>query len=283
METFTTVTAIREYLQQCRKAGKSIGFVPTMGTLHEGHLSLIEQSKKENEITVCSIFVNPIQFNNPLDLAQYPRNLVADEKFLIAAGCDVVFAPPVEEMYPGGKQEDLNLDFDYLEKVLEARFRPGHFNGVAIVVKRLFDIVEPARAYFGKKDYQQLLIVKQLVIDLKLPIEIIACPIVREADGLAMSSRNLRLTIGEREDASQISDVLMSMKEKSGAIPLKDLKQWGIRKLQFNPLFRVDYLEVVDKRTLHPLENWKNKEYGIICTAVFVGDVRLIDNLELFS
>jgi len=253
-----------------------------MGALHEGHLSLIKESRKTNDITVCSIFVNPIQFNNKKDLEKYPRNLKEDLRLLQSAGCDYVFIPENEEIYPGGTPA-LEVNFGTLDKVLEGKFRPGHFKGVAIIVKKLFEIITPDHAYFGKKDYQQWLIIRHLVSVLNLPVQIHACPTFREPDGLAMSSRNLQLTIGERKMAYLIYQTLCKVKEKAGHLPVKELRQWAIKKINSNPAFSVEYFEIVNKNDLHILENWKEKENALACTAVFLGDVRLIDNMELFS
>jgi len=282
MKIFSGIRDVRDYLQKEQTSGKTVGFVPTMGALHEGHLSLISRSKAENNITVCSIFVNPIQFNNKSDLEKYPRNIKEDLSILENAGCDVVFTPDEEEMYPGGIAEKLDINFGTLDKVLEGKYRPGHFNGVAIVVKRLFEIIHPQKAYFGKKDYQQLLIVRSLVTALQLPVEIIGCPIIRENDGLAMSSRNMRLSIGERQIAPRIFEILSTMREKAGSMPLKEIKKWATRKIEEHPFFRVEYLEIADAETLTPISTWKEKKNGIILVAVYLGDIRLIDNLELF-
>ena len=254
-----------------------------MGALHEGHLSLIRKSTTENDYTVCSIFVNPVQFNNPADLEKYPRSQREDISLLESAGCDLVLLPEVKEMYPGGTIVSPDVDFGLLDKVLEGKFRPGHFKGVAVAVKRLFDLVEPRKAYFGKKDYQQLLVIRKLVRDLDLPVEIVACPTVREPDGLAMSSRNMRLTIHERKVAPLIYQVLLKVREKAGTLPVRDLANWAIKKISENPEFSVEYFEIVDSETLLTLTNWKPKEKALACTAVYLGDVRLIDNMELFS
>ena len=267
-------------IQKEHKAGHTIGFVPTMGALHEGHLSLIKESLQDNDVTVCSIFVNPIQFNNKQDLEKYPRNLEEDLRMLQQGGCDYVFIPETKEIYPDGTPE-LDINFGSLDKVLEGKFRPGHFKGVAIIVKKLFEIVTPDNAYFGKKDYQQLLVIRRLVSELEIPVKIHACPTFREHDGLAMSSRNLRLTIGERQIASLIYQTLVETKEKAGQIPVKQLREWAIKKINANPAFRVEYFEIVDKTDLHKIESWN--ENAIACAAVFLGDVRLIDNMELFS
>jgi len=283
MVIFTTVKETQKALHSLKEKGKRVGFVPTMGALHEGHLSLIRRSKTENDITVCSIFINPIQFNNREDLIRYPRMLDKDSGLLKDAGCDIVFAPTEQEMYPGGQQPEITIDFGMLDKVMEGQFRPGHFKGVAIVIKRLFDIIDPSRAYFGKKDFQQLAVIKYLVKELKLPVEIVPCNTVREPDGLAMSSRNLRLTIGERMIAPHIYQVLRSVKEKTGTIPVKKLKSWAILKIHEKPELRVEYFEIGDKDTLLPLDDCSGTDRGVAFTAVYLGDVRLIDNIELFS
>ena len=282
MKVFSGIHDIREYLSKERKSGKSIGFVPTMGALHEGHLSLIRRSIIENRLTVCSIFVNPVQFNNKKDLENYPRTLDHDLKILETAGCDVVFTPKVEEIYPNGETGSIDIDFGYLDKILEGKFRPGHFKGVALVVKKLFEIIEPHKAYFGKKDYQQFLVISQIVKKLNLSVVIVPCPTIREPDGLAMSSRNMRLTIGERKIAPLIYEVLSNVKDRSGSIPVKKLKEWAIKKIGKNPAFVVEYIEIADKSTLLPLENWKSKENAIILAAVNLNEIRLIDNIEFF-
>jgi len=283
MITFTTIKEIQKYLRQFRKKGKSVGFVPTMGALHEGHLMLIRRSKAENDITVCSIFVNPIQFNNMEDLTKYPRMPATDSRLLAGEGCDIVFIPAEEEMYPGGKKPEVEVDFGILDKVMEAKFRPGHFKGVAVVVKLLFDIVEPTRAYFGKKDFQQLAVIKYMVKMMKIPVEVISCNTVRENDGLAMSSRNLRLTIGERTIAPYIYQVLSRVKEMAGIMPIEELKNWAIKKIQEKQELRVEYFEIADKNTLLPLDDWTCRDKAMAFAAVYLGDVRLIDNIELFS
>jgi len=283
MITFTTIKEIQKYLRQFRKKGKSVGFVPTMGALHEGHLMLIRRSKAENDITVCSIFVNPIQFNNMEDLTKYPRMPATDSRLLAGEGCDIVFIPAEEEMYPGGKKPEVEVDFGILDKVMEAKFRPGHFKGVAVVVKRLFDIVEPTRAYFGKKDFQQLAVIKYMVKMMKIPVEVISCNTVRENDGLAMSSRNLRLTIGERTIAPYIYQVLSRVKEMAGIMPIEELKNWAIKKIQEKQELRVEYFEIADKNTLLPLDDWTCRDKAMAFAAVYLGDVRLIDSIELFS
>lgn len=283
MNRYILIAGLQKELKNIRDLKKSVGFVPTMGALHAGHLSLIKRSKKENDITVCSIFVNPIQFNREEDLSGYPRMMEQDSKLLREEGVDILFAPEVDEMYPPGEDVQFDLDYGRLDKVMEGKYRPGHFKGVVIVVKKLFSIVKPTRAYFGKKDFQQLTIIRYMVEKLNLPVEIVPCETVREPDGLAMSSRNLRLTIGEREMASQIFDVLMFTKANAGSIPVRKLQVLAHKRLAANPEFHIDYFDLVDKRTLLPVTSWESRENIIVCTAVHLGDIRLIDNIELFS
>lgn len=282
MKLIETIRKTKTEVRKLREQGLSIGFVPTMGALHEGHLELVRKSVKENNVTVCSIFINPIQFNNPNDLEKYPRSIDRDAEMLAKEGCDILFAPSVTEMYPENEMISIDVDFGMLDKIMEGKFRPGHFKGVAIVVKKLFGIIEPSRAYFGKKDYQQLAIIRQLVNTLMLPIDIIPCETVRETDGLAMSSRNIRLTIAERNLAPKIYKVLTEVREKKGKMPVRKLKEWAIKKIQENPEFKVEYFEIAEKNTLMPVETWSHKDQFVALTAVFLGDIRLIDNIELF-
>ena len=275
-----TISETRNAIQQHISEGKTIGFVPTMGALHEGHLTLIRQAANENDFVVVSIFVNPIQFNNPEDLAKYPRNLDEDLQKLEGTGCRLVFAPTPEEMYPA---PDLTLfDFGQLDKVMEGKFRPGHFNGVAIVVKRLFEIVTPNKAYFGEKDFQQLAILKKMVEQLQIPVEIVACSIVREHDGLAMSSRNARLTADQRAEAPVIFKALTSAKQNHSWFIPAGVKQLVRGEIEENHLFRVEYVDVVNAETLQPFEDWMDVEHAVVCVAAFIGSVRLIDNIVLY-
>jgi pantoate--beta-alanine ligase len=265
------------FVRNAKNQGKTIGFVPTMGALHAGHLSLVKISVEQCDMTIASVFVNPIQFNNPKDLEKYPRTFDADSKMLEEAGCDVIFYPSVEEMYPTEAVEE--FDFGQLETVMEGAFRPGHFNGVAVVVKRLFEIVNPDKAYFGKKDFQQLAIVKALVKQIQFPVEIIGMETVREPDGLAMSSRNMRLSPDERTKAVEISKVLKFIQEnKSRYSPLL-LEAQAIDRLSKN--FKVEYIQIVDGHSLQPISSWNQTDYPVVCAAAFLGEVRLIDNLEL--
>jgi pantoate--beta-alanine ligase len=251
-----------------------------MGALHEGHLKLVRQAASENDFVAVSIFVNPIQFNNPEDLIKYPRTLEDDLKKLEGTGCSLVFAPSAQEMYP---EPDLTeFDFGDLDKVMEGKFRPGHFRGVAVVVKKLFEIVTPHKAYFGEKDFQQLAIIKKMVSMLKMPVEIVPCPIIREADGLAMSSRNVRLTPEERAEAVTISKALFSIKENYSWFTPVGVKQLVTGEIQENQFFRVEYADVVDTETLQPFEDWSDVEHAVVCVAAFIGNVRLIDNIVLY-
>jgi pantoate--beta-alanine ligase len=275
-----TITETRTAIEQQLAEGKTIGFVPTMGALHDGHLQLIRRAASENDFVAVSIFVNPIQFNNPEDLAKYPRTLETDIQKLEGTGCKLVFAPSAQEMYP---EPDLTeFDFGQLDKVMEGKFRPGHFRGVAVVVKKLFEIITPHKAYFGEKDFQQLTILKKMVNMLKMPVEIIPCPIVREPDGLAMSSRNARLTKEERAEAPAIYQALSKVKENYSWFIPGGVKQLVLGELQENPYFRVEYAEVVDSETLQPFEDWQDAKHAVVCVAVIIGQVRLIDNVVLY-
>lgn len=275
-----TISETREIIEKQLSEGKTIGFVPTMGALHDGHLALIRQAVAENDFVVVSIFVNPIQFNNQEDLARYPRTLDADLLMLEGSGCRLVFAPSVIEMYP--EPDTTVFDFGQLDKVMEGKFRPGNFNGVAIVVKKLFEIVTPHKAYFGEKDFQQLAIIKKMVNMLQMPVEVVACLIVREADGLAMSSRNARLTPEERREAVAIYNALSGVKENYSWFIPEGIRQLVTGEIQQEGYFRVEYVGVVDAETLQPLEEWMDAEHAVICVAAFIGQVRLIDNIKLY-
>lgn len=265
--------------EQARASGKSIGFVPTMGALHPGHLSLVSKAKAENKLVVSSIFVNPIQFNKPEDLKHYPRTPEQDMAALSDSGCDVVFCPDVKEMYP--EPESQVYDFGMLDKVMEGSFRQGHFNGVAIVVKKLFDIVRPHNAYFGTKDYQQLQIIRVLVRMEKIPVNIIACPTIREPDGLAMSSRNMRLGTAERKAAPLIYQTLQGAKERIARMRPAEVKEWAVNQINANPFLQTEYFEIADADTLMPAEQAHPNQTLVACTAVYAGNIRLIDNILL--
>ncbi|MCB0570552.1 MAG: pantoate--beta-alanine ligase [Phaeodactylibacter sp.] len=281
MYLFKNVSGLRDFLEPFRTKSRKIGFVPTMGALHEGHLSLIRQSLESTQCTVCSIFVNPTQFNQAEDLEKYPRNPAKDLQMLYEVGCHAVFMPPVGEVYPRGIDTSVAIDFGQLAEGLEGRFRPGHFQGVAQVVNRLLSIVEPQQLFMGQKDYQQYLIVRHMVRALELPVEVVMSPTVREANGLAMSSRNARLSAAQRNQAAIIYKSLQDACQwvKQGLSPEqvreKALQQLGI------PGFRPDYFEVVDGLTMQPLDNFDGLGMAVACTAVWAGEVRLIDNTIL--
>ncbi len=273
-----TASELQNTIREMRQVSDTVGFVPTMGALHEGHLSLIKRSASENKITVCSIFVNPIQFNNPEDLQKYPRTPEKDME-LIAADCQILFMPSVEEMYPSKVTEIFN--FGNLETVMEGACRPGHFNGVAIVVSRLFNLVKPDKAYFGAKDYQQLQIIRAMTNQLQLPIEIVSCDIVRESDGLAMSSRNMRLTIKERALAPFISQTLTNCIQKTKECSPSEVIEFAIQEFSKHTEFEVEYIEIADEATLITINQFKKTIKARIFIAVWLGGVRLIDNLPL--
>ncbi len=281
MEVFNSIDSLQSYISSLKEEEKNIGFVPTMGALHEGHLSLIRDSKEENDITVCSIFVNPIQFNNPDDLKNYPRDFDKDAELLRNEECDIIFNPSVEEMYP--EPSDESFDFGNLEKVMEGEFRPGHFKGVATVVKRLFEIVKPDRAYFGMKDYQQLVIIHQMTKDYNIPVEIVPCSIVRENNSLAMSSRNQLLSEDERKQAEILYKTLKFVKIRSGFAPVNDIRRHVDKQFRKTKNMKLEYFDIVDMYTLKSLNSWAESNTVIACIAVWVGKVRLIDNIILFS
>lgn len=277
MEIIRTISQMQAYSRAARKSGKSIGFVPTMGALHNGHLMLVEQAMAENDIGICSIFVNPIQFNNPKDLEKYPRTFEKDIALLESLGCDVVFYPEVEEMYPEPVTQ--TYDFGLLDKVMEGRYRSGHFNGVAIVVKKLFDVVLPHKAYFGEKDFQQLAVIKALVKIESMNIAIVACPIVRETDGLAMSSRNVRLTDSQRSEAPLIFQTLVKASGLYKTEKVETVIEKVAHTINANPEMELEYFEISHPETLAPIRGIKPDTPVVACIAVYMGPVRLIDNM----
>ncbi len=281
METVKIIKQTRKILQQVREEEKSIGFVPTMGALHEGHLELIRKAAKVGDFVAASIFVNPIQFNNKEDLEKYPRTLEKDLKLLKQNGCDLVFVPEVSEMYPDNITAKYN--FGRLERVMEGKHRPGHFNGVAVVVKKLFDIVGPDKAFFGQKDFQQLLIIRKLVEIENIAVEIVACPTVREKDGLAMSSRNMRLTPEEREQAPFLYQTLSKAASMTQASNPEELARWGRGQIEQHPAFKLEYFEVARARELDHVEKFERGKTYVICLAAHLGKVRLIDNVIINS
>lgn len=274
-----TVAVLQQHIEQLKSENKTVGFVPTMGALHAGHLSLITESKKNTDITVCSIFVNPTQFNVAADLEKYPRPIEQDIDLLNDVNADILFLPSVEEMYPEGLETAVDLDFGTLDKLMEGEHRPGHFAGVAEVVKRLLDIVLPHQLFMGQKDYQQFSICRNMIQQLNLPVKIVMCPIVREESGLAMSSRNVRLTAEQRNIAANIHFVLQLVKKDFDKNKLEKLKKGAIHVLSSIDEFKLDYFEIADGETL--LAATEDSTSIVACTAVFIGEVRLIDNIVL--
>ena len=277
MKVFTTKKDLQHYLQERRNAGKTIGFVATMGALHAGHLSLIEQARQKNDEIVCSIFVNPTQFNDPKDLEKYPRTIPADTALLEQAGCDILFAPPVNEIYDGNEQ--WHLDIGEPEFLLEGKFRPGHYQGVTHVVHILFDIVKPDTAFFGQKDYQQFLIISTMVEQLHIPVKLIMSPIMREPDGLAMSSRNVHLTPDDRRHALILSKTLNWVKGNFDKTRISQLKATAEEMIDAEEGVQLDYFEIADGTTLHPANEQSEKIVALV--AAKVGKTRLIDNAIL--
>ncbi len=273
-----TIEDLRNKIDALKDDG-TLGFVPTMGALHMGHISLVEKAVLENQITVVSIFVNPNQFNDKSDLEKYPRTLEADLKLLKDTGCNIVFAPDAKVIYP--KKDTRKFDFGPLESIMEGKHRPGHFNGVAQVVSRLFEIVKPKKAYFGLKDFQQLAIIKNMVKQLDLQVQIVPCDIIREKSGLAMSSRNELLTAEERKNAAVISDTLFKTKELSKKKSVQELKSWMVETINKNKYLSVEYVEIVDDIQLQPVNSWDENSAKVACVAAFCGKVRLIDNIVL--
>jgi pantoate--beta-alanine ligase len=272
------VSALQERISAYRFQGKSVGFVPTMGALHEGHLSLVRQSMGENDHTIVSIFVNPTQFNDKNDLLHYPRTIAQDLALLDTVGPTDVFIPNVEEIYPDGTDADGDPDLGSLDETMEGASRPGHFKGMAQVVRRLLDIVTPDRLYMGQKDFQQYTIVQYMIQKYGLPIQLVRCPIVREPVGLAMSSRNVRLSAAVRTLAALIFDTLKEVKERSGEMDVKSLESFAIQRLSVSP-FVPEYFSIVDGKTLEPVENIDQTAFVVACAAVRAEGVRLIDNI----
>lgn len=277
MKVINTIVELRRELDACRALGKSIALVPTMGALHRGHVSLVERAVAENDITVVSIFVNPTQFNDKNDLKNYPRTLEADCSLLESVGATFAFAPDVEEMYP--EPDTRQFSFSPLDTVMEGACRPGHFNGVAQIVSKLFYAVEPHKAYFGEKDFQQLAIIREMVRQLNLNLEIIGCPIVREADGLAMSSRNMLLTAEERVRAVNISRILKESRDYANEHTLQETLKYVEEQIAAIDGFILEYFQIVDGNTLQQIESWEDSDYRVGCIALFCGKIRLIDNI----
>ena len=278
MKLVHTIQELRAELDIQRKAGKKIGFVPTMGALHEGHASLVRRAVAENEIVVVSVFVNPTQFNDKNDLLKYPRTLEADCELLEKEGTAYVFAPSVEEIYP--EPDTRQFSYAPLDTVMEGKFRPGHFNGVCQVVSKLFMMVEPDVAYFGEKDFQQLAIIREMVKQMNFPLQIVGCPIVREADGLALSSRNARLSDEQRKQALEISQTLFKSQEYAASHSLAETQQFVEESIAAAEGLELEYFEIVDGMTLQKIASWEDTDYVVGCITVFCGEVRLIDNIK---
>ena len=278
MKIIKTVYELQYWLATERLAGETIGFVPTMGALHEGHLTLVARAHETCSRTVASIFVNPTQFNDPKDLEKYPRMPEQDAGLLSDAGCHVLFMPSVEEVYTQGKDFTLRLNFGQLDKVMEGHFRPGHFDGMATVVKRLLDIVQPHQLFMGQKDYQQLSIVREMLRLLGSPVELVMCPTIRETDGLAKSSRNMRLTPEMRATAPIIYSILTQTAEKCKTMPFPQVQAWAMRQLA-NAGLRPEYFDIVDGISLQPVRQNSKTSFIVACVAAWAGEVRLIDNL----
>ena len=279
MQIVNNAVELRQLLEAVKLSGKKTGLVPTMGALHEGHLTLVRQSVAENEYTVVSVFVNPTQFNNAQDLEKYPRDLERDAKLLEKSGCDLIFAPRQEDIYtPSELNQSFEFDFGGLDEVMEGKFRPGHFNGVVQIVSKLFDLVQPDRAYFGEKDFQQLAIIHRMNELMDFNVQVVDCPIVREESGLALSSRNERLTPEQRKIAAGISKVLFECRNFVPSYSPEQLKQWVENEIHQIEGLELEYFEIANTKTLQTAHDWNEPTVG--CIAVYCGDVRLIDNIR---
>ena len=278
MKIVNSIKELKRYLADEKQNNKRIGFVPTMGALHSGHLSLVKRCVAENDVCVVSVFVNPTQFNDKNDLVTYPRTLEKDCALLEPAGANYVFAPSEQEMYP--EPDTRKFDFGTVSAVMEGARRPGHFNGVAQVVSRLFEIVEPDNAYFGEKDFQQIAVIRAMVKQLNMPVKVNDCPIIREADDLALSSRNVRLTPEQRQKAPLIARTL---KESTTFVPgksVQDVIDYVVNTINADPVMRVEYFEIVDGDTMESIKDWSDSSYAVGCITVYCGEVRLIDNIK---
>jgi pantoate--beta-alanine ligase len=281
MILFKNIKDIRLFIEAQKEKGLTTGFVPSMGALHRGHLSLIENSKQQNDITICSIFVNPTQFNDPKDFEKYPITIETDIYLLEKAACDILFMPSADEIYPGGNQNKTHYELGYLENILEGKYRPGHFQGVCQVMDRLLNIIQPTNLYLGQKDYQQCMVIKKLVEIIDLKTNIIICTTLREPDGLAMSSRNVRLNETARKQAAKIYQTLSLIKDELKPGNLNNLKQKAIGNLLAGG-FTIDYVEIADAATLIVMEDWNGNTRLVAVCAAFLNEVRLIDNMLLF-
>ena len=277
MQIVKHINELKAILNLQRTNGLTVGFVPTMGALHAGHLSLVDRASQQTDFVVVSIFVNPTQFNDKGDLDRYPRDLQKDADLLSTTSCQLIFAPDADEIYP--EPDTRQFNFGALETVMEGKFRPGHFNGVAQVVSKLFEIVQPDQAFFGQKDFQQLAIIKEMVRKMDSPVQVVACPIIREADGLAMSSRNMLLNSEQRQSAALISETLFFALNKTEEFSVEELCNWVANRINENDQLNTEYFEIVNELTLQPVKSWNDPGVKVGCVAVHCGKIRLIDNV----
>ncbi len=282
MLIFNKVNELIAHLETIRVINKKIGFVPTMGALHLGHISLVEKAKNENDIVVVSIFVNPTQFNNPEDLKNYPRTPEEDYRLLKENNADIIFSPLADEIYKPGSINKREVQFGKIAEVMEGVYRPGHFEGVVQIVSKLFEIVKPQKAYFGEKDFQQLAVIRLMVRDLEFPVEIIACQTVREKTGIAMSSRNLKLSKEGLKDAVEVYKALFYVKENWNHFQPVELKNKTITMIESSGKLKVEYVEIADEETLQPIQNWDDYKHIRCFAAVYCDKIRLIDNVQVF-
>lgn len=280
VQVLSIISEIRQHIHNAKSTGKIVGLVPTMGALHQGHASLIERARAESDVVIVSIFVNPTQFNEQQDFQNYPRTMTSDLDLLEKAGCDIAFVPDHSEVYPTPDRTEYN--FKFLESRLEGALRPGHFRGVAMVVRRFFEIVTPHKAYFGLKDYQQVMVIKSLVKQYDLKVEIVTVPTVREEDGLAMSSRNRLLSPAHRAKAAEVYRVLKSVRETSGNSDIAGLTEWAEKEINQHPELQLEYFDIADPDTLEPISDLRKTPHALALIAVRAGQIRLIDNLQLF-
>lgn len=281
MIIFKQAAALQKHLQILINTNRSIGFVPTMGALHQGHLSLIERSKSMSDVTVCSIFINPTQFNNAADFEKYPVTLSEDIYLLEKNLCDILFVPPVSEIYPAGLNATRHYNLERVENILEGEFRPGHFQGVCQVIERLLNIVQPAKLFLGQKDFQQQLVIKHLVKELQLPVSVVSVPTLREPSGLAMSSRNMRLNTLEKDQAAAIYKMLVYLKNNFAGGNFTALEDYASRFLLHHGFDKVDYVKIVNAETLQAATRWDGIDHLVAVVAAFIGEVRLIDNMVI--
>lgn len=284
MQIIRTIIDLENFVSTHKNKGQTLGLVPTMGALHAGHLSLVERAVAENDVAIASVFVNPTQFNNPVDLATYPRDEESDFKMLAKAGVAAVFAPSVEEIYPDGvKPRQKPFELGSVVDVMEGKFRPGHFQGVAQIVSRLFELVRPTRAYFGEKDFQQIAVIRNMVKSEGLNVEVVACPIKRADDGLALSSRNMLLDNDQRQAAPEIHRTLRESVAYARNHSVRATHDMVVEHLDAQEHLEVEYFEIVDGRTLLPIEEWEESPYVVGCITVYCGKVRLIDNITYIN